>query len=66
MEEDEVEKFERLLEKLIKENKIDRLEILKKLASSSAKESKDILEERDSQISQDMLLDDHIMNEQDS
>jgi hypothetical protein len=66
VEEDEVEKFERLLEKLIKENKIDRLEILKKLASSSAKESKDILEERDSQISQDMLLDDHIMNEQDS
>jgi hypothetical protein len=66
VEEDDVEKFERLLEKLIKENKIDRLEILKKLASSSAKESKDILEERDSQISQDMLLDDHIMNEQDS
>lgn len=45
-------KFERLMEKLLKENKIDRMEILKRLAQSSGKEAKDaasgMLEERDS------------------
>ena len=33
-EEDDIQKFEKLLEKLIKENKIDKVELLKKLKAT--------------------------------
>ena len=49
-------RFENLLDKLIKEGKIDKLEVLRKLQDKST-------EERDSMVSHDNLLDEHIMNE---
>lgn len=66
--EDDLQKFERLLDKLIKENKIDRLDLLRKFqAASSSEGGKLVLEERESSnLSQDMLLDEHIMAEEDS
>jgi len=56
-EEDDMARFEMLLDKLIKEGKIDKLEVLRKLQDKS---------DRDSMLSHDNLLDEHIMNEQDS
>ena len=74
--------FERLLEKLIRENKIDKLDILKKIQSkdctpqqligsviersNSGKTNPNVLEERESNQSNDVLLDEHIMAEDDS
>lgn len=56
-------KFERLLDKLIKENKIDKLDLFKRLNGNST----NILEEHESQQSNDMLLDEQIMEaEEDS
>lgn len=58
-------RFEQLLDKLMKENKIDKLELMRKIGQQPGE--KNLLEERDSsQQSQDILLDEQIMNEQDS
>lgn len=42
----------------MKENKIDKLELLKKLQHRESDGMKNVLEERESIISTDMLLDD--------
>ena len=60
-------KFEKLLDKLIKEKKIDKLDIMRRLGEPSVVMMKNqVLEEKDSSLSNDLLLDDQIMNEEDS
>ncbi len=75
-----MQKFEKLLDKLIKEGKLDKLEIFRKLglkseavtsslnigSSHTQKRSGNILEERESSQSNDVLLDEHIMADEDS
>jgi hypothetical protein len=62
-----LQKFERLLDKLIRENKIDKVDILRKLQRQAAgkdalsSNTGNILEERQSYHSNDILLDEQIM-----
>jgi hypothetical protein len=62
---DELKKFEELFEKLIRENKIDKFELLKKLRTNQDKSlsHNNMLEEGESQFN-DLLLDEHILGEE--
>jgi hypothetical protein len=70
LEEDDLTKFEKLFDKLIRDGKIDKHDLLKKLGNSSASHNVDkssiLMEERESSASNDMLLDEGIMAEDDS
>lgn len=54
--------FEDLFDKMVRENKIDKLELIKKLGLEKSV-SHNLLEEGESQFN-DMLLDEHILDEE--
>lgn len=64
---EDLQKFEMLLDKLIKENKIDKLMLLKKLKLDlHSGGSNAILDEGDGSQFNDVLLDEHILEDNDS
>eukprot|EP00347_Sterkiella_histriomuscorum_P010654 403375442 len=64
---DDLKKFEELFEKLMKENKIDKSDLLRKLKQSQDKQTtgtNQMLEEGESSQFNDLLLDEHILAEE--